>query len=436
MSDWNDEIPADEFFKREEVSYEPKTVEENPETPKPPAKFGERAGVFFGGLMFLGIGSFFCFFVLCGIHWRDYLPWEKIDTPAKITSVKSANLKINGRKILRYQFSGTSPEGEAISGESCSSNTYSQNDTVRLERQENVYRIQSTTLGTMSGLFAIFILLFVLIFPMVGLFLLWTALFPKEKTEPKEFSAENLDETETLEREVPDLRLLPDPEYWYELRQTPRQISLGARMGLTLCGQNLGCFGWFWLVFTTIFLALMQHANKTPQTGDVAEGVPFFAWAIIGIFAIIGLILIGATIRSGRQALWLLQNGTAVKAWAKSAEPTGVSVNEQKQYRIEYLFLGQDSQPHLLHATTFSPGARLADDCSVVLYNPDKTNSDAILLEEILRTRVNMTQDVLFRLRPDATFQLLVTLALAAIWVLTVVYLVTGQPSSLAAVFT
>ncbi len=129
--------------------------------------------VFFIGFIFLALGLFFVAIAFSTINFTD-LKFSKNDpvTVGFVTDRENTNSTVNDRAVIRYSFTYTSG-GKTYSGEAYTTNDLLDTvNVVYLKNNPEIARIQ----GTKLGVFPIWILLLVFIFPIIGAFMFYFGL--------------------------------------------------------------------------------------------------------------------------------------------------------------------------------------------------------------------------------------------------------------------
>ncbi|MDO4550131.1 MAG: hypothetical protein Q4C96_02630 [Planctomycetia bacterium] len=128
------------------------------------------------GWFFACFGMIFVCVVTANINWQEFSPfarWEKSGTAVLISS-ESTNLSMNDAKIYKHTLEKIDATGQKHTGECFSSTDMSPRVGEEMEveclKGTETYRIPGTSLGKMGSIRTSFlILIFVLIFPIVGM---------------------------------------------------------------------------------------------------------------------------------------------------------------------------------------------------------------------------------------------------------------------------
>jgi hypothetical protein len=111
---------------------------------------------------------------------------------------------------------------------------------------------------------------------------------------------------------------------------------------------------------------------------------PFGAWAaLVVLFPLIGLVIIGPTLRKGLRRIDLLRRGLVGRAVLESKVATNVEINDRTVFALGYLFEDEGGGVHRFTTKSHDP-ERLEDDVDeLVLYDPLRPER-ALLVDELL----------------------------------------------------
>jgi hypothetical protein len=142
----------------------------------------------------------------------------------------------------------------------------------------------------------------------------------------------------------------------------------------------------------------VEYAEAAPARSRIAgmRRAPFDAWALaVGIFPLVGLVLVVVASVVGWRRTRLLQHGHLVMGTLKDKQRTAGKINGRVVYKLTFEFTGRDGRRHEATARTSFP-ERLTDETrEPLLYHPARPSRAYLLDQAPSRPRFAPTGELL-----------------------------------------